>query len=614
MSGLVAWWDREGRPVDRAALAGMARAQAHRGPEGFRTLVDGPLGMVHQHFPTTPEEAGEAQPLECGGLVVALDGFFTNREALTAALGREHRGLSDAALLALAYRRWGPDCAAHLDGAFAFVLWDAAARRLVLARDALGLGPLVWTEVGGLVVAASEEGALLAHPAVSRTLDEGTMARYFAIEPPAPGRTFFEGIRQVEAGSLLRVEARGIWRERHWRPDPERRLACAGDREYAEALREALDEAVAGCLRSPQRASVLMSGGFDSTAVAGVAASLGADPLAVTWTFDTLPGADEREEAAAMARHNGLEHLLVPSDDCAPSPGAARRAVAPDTPLVNPFRPLLDRAYTAAREAAGPVVLLGWFADDHYAARHRWLAEMLRDRGVVAAVAELGRVWRYQPPWRREGFAPLRHLAGRMLSLRLRRRRRLPPPWLTARAAARLREELQLETPPPGDAQARLSAALPPHLAEVVAGEQRATHRLGVEARYPFATRRVFETLLAMPAYLLTRGAFLKFVQALAVRRELPERLVAARPKKHLGTLYRKGMPELLAALSADGETGGGSWAGWIDPGWMERLTRGPGGAVREREALLPWRVLTWEAWRLEGRGRAVAGSDRSVA
>lgn len=600
MSGLVVWWDRSGRPVDRDVLRSMVEAQSHRGPDGVREYVDGPVAMVHQHFKTTPEEVDESQPVVRGGVMVGLDGFLTNRRGLLDGLGKfVDPGSSDAELLAAAYDRWGASCAERLDGAFAFAVWDPREQRLILGRDALGVRRLVLAEVGDVLLAASEERTLLTHPGVRRDRDRSTVVRYFALLPPQAGHTFFRDIAEVEAGTAVREERSGCRIERWWQPDPERRSGCRDDHEYALLLREALNEAVEGCARSPQRSSVLMSGGLDSTALAAVAVSAGLRPLALTWIFDTFPGADERDEAAAMARHNGLEHVLVPSDDCVPGPELIDRAVLPDFPRVNPFRGLLDRAYSEARDRAGRVVLSGWFADDHYVARHHWLAEISRDRGWRAGALELSRVWRHQPPWTSEGVAPLRHAAARtLLERRLGGRGTVRvPPWLTREAATLLRDEAAGVGSRMSPAEARLEAARSRHLVGVVAAEQPHTHGLRVEVRYPFATRAVFETLLAMPAYLLTRGGFQKFVQALAVRKELPDSLVQARRWKHLGPLFQSGMERVGVGLRTGGRLGEDEWEWYVDRNWIDGHR-----AVKRRSRsgkgdLVPWMAASWVRW-----------------
>ncbi len=600
MSGLVVWWDRSGRPVDRAVLGRMVEAQSHRGPDGVGVHVEGPVAVVHHHFKTTPEEVDESQPVARNRVVVVLDGFLTNRRRLFGALDDVDPGSSDAKLLAAAYNRWGAACVRRLDGAFAFAIWDPHEQRLILGRDALGARRLVLTEAGGVLLAASEERTLLTHPLVRRDRDRSTVTRYFALLPPRAGHTFFTDIAEVEPGTEVLVQLSGRRIERWWQPDPERRLECCDDQEYALVLRNALNEAVGGCARSAQRPSVLMSGGLDSTALAGVAASAGLGPLAITWVFDSLPGADERDEAATMARHNGLEHVLVRSDDCAPGPELIDRAVLPDFPRVNPFRGLLDRAYTEARDRAGRVVLTGWFADAQYLARHHWLAEMIRDRGWGAGALELSRVWRHQPPWTPEGLAPLRHVAVRTLLGRRTGGRGgsvQPPPWLTQEAADLLRDELAVSGAKLSPAEARLEAARSRRLAGVVAAEQPHTHGLGLEVRYPFATRAVFETLLAMPAYLLTRGGFRKFVQGLAVRKELPDPLVQTRRWKHLGSLYQLGMERVGGMLRGGGRLGDDDWERYVDTGWIMARRAGAKHRGSLTGDLIPWEVASWLRW-----------------
>lgn len=145
MSGLAGIWHPDGRPIDRAVLAGMLDKAAHRGPDGRHVWLDGSIGLGHLLLRTMPDEIDtEGQPFVdvATGLTIVADARIDNRRDILATLrdkGFEPRSSSDAELVLRAYQCWGDECAGHLIGDFAFAIWDRLRRRLVCARDVYGL-------------------------------------------------------------------------------------------------------------------------------------------------------------------------------------------------------------------------------------------------------------------------------------------------------------------------------------------------------------------------------------------------------------------------------------------------------------------------------------------
>ncbi|WP_404366557.1 hypothetical protein AB5I39_11080 [Sphingomonas sp. MMS24-J45] len=135
------------------------------------------------------------------GDIVAADCRLDEPQDIAAALGEQRSGRrDDAALVALACRRWGAAAAAHLNGGFAFAHWDETDHRLVLARDALGTRPLYYVEHPQYLIFASAIPTLLALPEVPRDLDDLVMAQYLTIEPQDHETTVYRHIRRVPPG------------------------------------------------------------------------------------------------------------------------------------------------------------------------------------------------------------------------------------------------------------------------------------------------------------------------------------------------------------------------------------------------------------------------------
>ena len=296
MGGIALVYSRDGAPVEDTALGPMVDALWHRGPDGCDRVVLGPLGMAHQHFWTTPEELGERQPLSDPdvGLTLAFDGRLDNRHELLRALGlhgQETRGLSDAALTMRAYGRWREACFVRLLGSFAFALYDAGERQLFCVRDPLGDSTLYYHQSAQRFIAASEPGALLTQAGVSDTLDETSLAAYFAGRTADHGRTLLEQVLELPPAHYLVVDQDGWRLVRYWEPDLGRRLYLGSDAEYAEQFRALLDQAVRCRMRSPSPVGVMMSGGLDSTSVAALAAAqLGEEGAlqTISFVFDEL--------------------------------------------------------------------------------------------------------------------------------------------------------------------------------------------------------------------------------------------------------------------------------------------------------------------------------------
>ncbi|MCF8150190.1 MAG: asparagine synthase (glutamine-hydrolyzing) [Sulfuritalea sp.] len=253
----------------------MRDTMVHRGPDGAGTWVaeDGSVGLGHRRLSVIDLSTAAGQPMasDDGTLRLVFNGEIYNHAALRQELDAlrptawrtDH---SDTEVVLRAYETWGIDCLHKLRGMFAIALWDGANRCLWLARDRIGIKPLYWSAHHGRITFGSEIKALLADPDQPRKVDEDALVGYLAfICTPAP-RTLFAGIRKVEAGTWLRIDAAGAIREQRWyeiwdHVNPGR----AGREPYGQVL-EALGEAVELHKASDVPVGVFLSGGVDSSA------------------------------------------------------------------------------------------------------------------------------------------------------------------------------------------------------------------------------------------------------------------------------------------------------------------------------------------------------------
>jgi asparagine synthase (glutamine-hydrolysing) len=201
-----------------------------------------------------------------GALSAVVDARIDNRQELTsriAGTGPPDLVASDGALLLRLYERWGAGCLNRLVGDFAFVLWDGSRGQMLLARDPLGIRPLVYWYDRSMLVAASEPSQLLRHPRIARAANWTLVADYLRGDRSHPGDTLYDGVRSVRPGHYVTVDAHGLTERRYWAPETQEPVRFTNPSAYGERFREILERAVARRLRTDDgRAGVLLSGGL----------------------------------------------------------------------------------------------------------------------------------------------------------------------------------------------------------------------------------------------------------------------------------------------------------------------------------------------------------------
>jgi asparagine synthase (glutamine-hydrolysing) len=217
-----------------------------------------------------------SQPLvdAARGLAIVFDGRLDNREELIDALGLHDHTAPDVRLALEACAAWGAAAPSRMLGDFAWVAWEAASRRLLAARDHLGIRPLHYAVVDRTVLCASDLAQVLAHPSVSRAPDLTTVADYLSLDVCNGSATLFRDVRRVPPGHVLVVERDRVSLIEYWQPCPRAPIRLRGDQEYAAQCREVLTRAVACRLRGRRPVAALLSGGVDSSSIVTVATRL----------------------------------------------------------------------------------------------------------------------------------------------------------------------------------------------------------------------------------------------------------------------------------------------------------------------------------------------------
>lgn len=300
--------------LTRDVLERMNGALRRRGPDDDGAWFEPGVGLAMRRL-SIIDPAGGRQPIatEDDDVRGVFNCEIYNHRELRRELeqrGHAFRTGSDAEVIIHLYQEYGPELVHRLEGMFAFALWDAPRRRLVVARDRLGIKPLYYAQVGDSVIFGSEIKAILASGLVAAEMDPQALDAYFAYTYiPAP-LTIYAAIRKLEPGCLLTVEAGETRRRRYWDLDMSVQDDALDEREWAGRFEDAIRGAVRSHLMSDVPVGAFLSGGIDSSLVVALMSGQVADPVA-TFTMGlggTSDLIDERPLAAKVAARYGCSH------------------------------------------------------------------------------------------------------------------------------------------------------------------------------------------------------------------------------------------------------------------------------------------------------------------
>lgn len=268
-----------GPPPDQAVVEDMIDALRHRGPDGAGFYRDDEVALGHTRLAIIDVDGG-AQPMpnENGDVWVTFNGEIFNFVELTAALrrrGHRFRTRSDTEVIVHAWEEWGFECFARFNGQWAIALWDRRTRELILSRDPYGILPLYVADTPDGVRFASEVKSLFADPAVEREFDPRGFVETLTFWSTVAPQTVYRGIEQVPPGTCMVFGPAGRHEHHYWRdeyPSQPEDLQTPVATSAAE-LRESLVAATRLRFeRSDVPVAAYLSGGIDSTVIAGIIA------------------------------------------------------------------------------------------------------------------------------------------------------------------------------------------------------------------------------------------------------------------------------------------------------------------------------------------------------
>ena len=317
MCGILGLYDPAGIAAESITFADALERLKRRGPDDSGTWHDNFVRLGHRRLAIVDLTSAGHQPMESSDrrYVIVFNGEIYNHRELRLRLGTRHgwTGTSDTETLLEAYRTWGPDCLKHLNGMFAFAIWDRTEHTLFLARDRMGVKPLYYARHKGSLAFASRPGALT-QLLDRRDLDIDLQALRVYLELgyiPAP-LAFHQDMHKLAPGHYLLANARGIRIVRYWDfrcipPDPE--LRRRSESELVEELDALICEAVRTRLISDVPLGAFLSGGVDSALVVAAMKAAGVEhPRTFTIAFKEK-AFDEGPAAAQTAAHLGVDHV-----------------------------------------------------------------------------------------------------------------------------------------------------------------------------------------------------------------------------------------------------------------------------------------------------------------
>lgn len=301
----------------------MKSVLAHRGPDGAGTYLDpdGLIALGHARLKIIDLSERATQPMsnETGEIWVAYNGEIYNFLALRRYLeqqAHQFKSESDTEVLVHLYEEKGERMLEDMNGMFAFALWDRKRRRLLLARDRLGVKPLVYTQLGDKLLFASELKALLQHQEVPREIDLQALLLYLTFNYiPAP-YTIFKGIYKLEPAHYLlaKIASDGkleLESKRYWDLQSSLKAASVSHEEALVRLRELLEDAVRSRLIADVPLGAFLSGGVDSSLIVALMARHQAKVKTFTIGYEDVPLYDERKYARIIAEKYDTDHQEI---------------------------------------------------------------------------------------------------------------------------------------------------------------------------------------------------------------------------------------------------------------------------------------------------------------
>jgi asparagine synthase (glutamine-hydrolysing) len=318
MCGIAGIIKSDASRPDPERLQAMIAALSHRGPDETGLYCKGPAGLAHARL-SIIDLAGGKQPMSIsdGDLWITFNGEIFNYVELREELirkGHKFATRSDTEVILHLYQEKGESCVEQLNGQWAFAIWDATRQKLFLSRDRYGVRPLFYTRTPGSFAFASEIKAIFAGLDIPRELDLEGLDQTFTFWVTLPPRTTFRNISQLPPGHSLVFENGEVRTRAYWQFSycQENAVSEGQEKQLSEDLLNLLLDATKIRLRSDVPVGAYLSGGLDSTVIAGLAHQLVGDRLRTFSVSFEDPEFDESAYQQAASRYLHTQHSDIP--------------------------------------------------------------------------------------------------------------------------------------------------------------------------------------------------------------------------------------------------------------------------------------------------------------
>jgi len=608
-----------------ARAAAMRDVLAHRGPDEAGLHCDAHAALAHRRLSIVDLSTGQ-QPLsnEDGSVWISFNGEIYNHADIRRDLearGHVYRTRSDTETIVHAYEEWGDACVERLRGMFAFAIWDAASRRLLLVRDRLGVKPLYWCRAGDVLLFGSEIKALLASGLVSAEANYAVLSEVLGTRYTSGEETLFRGIHKLLPGHMLAFSRGRVQVRKYWDvPERDRGTADgpATSRDVVSTFRSLLEESVRLRLMSDVPLGMFLSGGLDSSAIAAIMAKLVDRPIQTFSVAFREHAFSELEYSREVARAIGAEAYEVVIDDRDFFGALPSLVWHEDEPIAHPSSvPLYFVSALARRHVT--VVLTGEGSDELLAgygkyprAALNWRAGGVYERalprtvrGSIASriVSRLpGRIGRYA----RRSFLAMDRTPAAMFfdnfaAIRLGDQRTLLAPGFRDLAtvdrayAASVR---YFDAPNGGSTllDRLLYSDIKTYLVELLMKQDQMSMAASIESRVPFLDHRLVEFAARLPDRWKLSGWTTKRILRDAMKGVLPDSILR-RPKMGFPVPFaswvQNGWNDVARDVLLDRRS---RERGLLDPDAVDRLLRDH-AAQRTVGGDRIWTLLNLELW-----------------
>lgn len=595
MAGIAAIFRTDGRGDARAVVERMTRAMAYRGPDGLSHWDNGLVALGHCRMDTTAEALEESQPTvsEDGKLALVMDGYLTNWEELRRHLlsrGARLRNRSDAELVLHAYDQWGEECSRHIDGEYAFVIWDARRRQLFCSRDHMGLRPLMYHWDGQQLIVATEVAALLAAMPSTPDVDRQMLAEVMGSEWLSLDRTAWKGIMRLLPAHSMICTGGQLTAHKYWKIPSGVTISYRNDQEYAEHYLQMLKECVSSAARTHLPLACEVSGGLDSTAIFSLAHELagrGALPApdlrGYTFAAPVGSAADEMGYVRDLAKMLGVE--IMPVELFMPPLDWYAKQVAQDRDLATYANTSMligigqrlaqDGCRVALNGQGGDQWLTGsiyYYREALAAGDLKTFCAALREDGAAYGISRavksavrsvISPLIPASLSWIKKPFREMRYLSLTAEREQLH--------WIAPDLRADLVERREVYRRSLADHLRAHPGARNQHPFELRFFDSfsRQCARLGYESRSPMMSRPYVEFCAGLPQRQKLRAGVHKFVHRQALAGRLPETIRTRTTKAEFSVVYEQRAEEITKLLRGPVLQ---DHHGLIDPAGLERL------------------------------------------